>query len=209
MDFQLQINSYLYGTRFMVWLARTYGPEKLVEWVAGTTGGAALLRDAVHARLRHCRSRTAWARWIADERAFQQANLAAIRTVSRSRRARPHARGRWGRCRAPSTTRSGRTIYAAFNYPGVGGARRRDLRRRRARSSALVDIKGPRCSRSRRWRCDPDGRHALLHDRQQRLARSRRARPGDEEATHAACRMRASATWCSTAPTGRSGASGS
>ena len=25
-DFQLQINSYLYGTRFMVWLARTYGP---------------------------------------------------------------------------------------------------------------------------------------------------------------------------------------
>src|SRR5262252_10822505 len=37
-DFQLQINSYLYGTRFMVWLARTYGPEKVVAWVARRDG---------------------------------------------------------------------------------------------------------------------------------------------------------------------------
>src|SRR5688500_13286828 len=37
-DFQLQINSYLYGTRFMMWLANTYGPEKLLDWVKRQEG---------------------------------------------------------------------------------------------------------------------------------------------------------------------------
>ncbi len=32
-DFQVGANSYLYGTRFMSYLALTYGPEKLVEWL--------------------------------------------------------------------------------------------------------------------------------------------------------------------------------
>ena len=29
-DFQTGANSYLYGTRFMTWLAYTFGPEKLL-----------------------------------------------------------------------------------------------------------------------------------------------------------------------------------
>ena len=32
-DFQLQVNSYLYGTRFMTWLARTYSPEQVIAWM--------------------------------------------------------------------------------------------------------------------------------------------------------------------------------
>src|SRR2546428_1359251 len=32
-DFQLQVNAYLYGTRFMTWLALEYSPEKVVEWL--------------------------------------------------------------------------------------------------------------------------------------------------------------------------------
>ena len=51
-DFQLQINSYLYGTRFMMWLANTYGPEKLVEWVRRQEGSRALLRQPLPADLR-------------------------------------------------------------------------------------------------------------------------------------------------------------
>ena len=69
-DFQLQINSYLYGTRFMVWLARNYGPEKVVEWIGRREGSR-----AYYARqFRHVFGTTiedAWARWIADEAAFQ------------------------------------------------------------------------------------------------------------------------------------------
>ena len=32
-DFQGVTNSYLYGTRFMGYLANQYGPEKIIEWV--------------------------------------------------------------------------------------------------------------------------------------------------------------------------------
>src|SRR5437762_1586225 len=37
-DFQVEVNSYLYGTRFMTWLARRYTPEKLIEWVSRHDG---------------------------------------------------------------------------------------------------------------------------------------------------------------------------
>ena len=37
-DFQVEVNSYLYGTRFMTWLARRYSPEKLIEWVSRHDG---------------------------------------------------------------------------------------------------------------------------------------------------------------------------
>src|SRR6188768_3605545 len=77
-DFQLEINSYLYGARFMTWLARRYSPEQLIEWAARREGSrayyAAQFRKVFGVSLEQ-----AWAQWIADERIFQQANLAAIR----------------------------------------------------------------------------------------------------------------------------------
>ena len=33
-DFQVGSNSYLYGTRFITWLAYRYSPEQVVAWVA-------------------------------------------------------------------------------------------------------------------------------------------------------------------------------
>ena len=33
-----QINSYLYGTRFLTWLARTYSPEQVLDWMARKPG---------------------------------------------------------------------------------------------------------------------------------------------------------------------------
>jgi hypothetical protein len=33
-DFQLEINSYLYGTRFMSWLAHRHSPERLIAWTS-------------------------------------------------------------------------------------------------------------------------------------------------------------------------------
>ena len=37
-DFQIGANSYLYGTRFISYLAVVYGPEKVVAWVNRTPG---------------------------------------------------------------------------------------------------------------------------------------------------------------------------
>jgi hypothetical protein len=139
-DFQLQINSYLYGTRFMLWLARTYSPEKVVEWIARHEGSRAYYA----AQFRHVFGATieeAWRRWIVDERAFQEQNLSAVRKFPMTRSTDVTTRALGSVSRAYYDAAS-RTVYAAFNYPGVvahlgaidtaTGAVRR-----------LTDIKGP------------------------------------------------------------------
>src|SRR6185436_2318610 len=77
-DFQLEINSYLYGTRFITWLARRYSPEQVIEWTSRRDSSrayyAAQFRQVFSTSLDQ-----AWSSWIEDEKAFQTANLAAIR----------------------------------------------------------------------------------------------------------------------------------
>jgi len=77
-DFQTGANSYLYGTRFMTWLANTYGPGKLLEWI---TRGDNTKRyfGSRFKQVYGMGMNTAWKMWIADERKFQEANLAEIR----------------------------------------------------------------------------------------------------------------------------------
>ena len=50
-DFQVGVNSYLYGTRFMTYMAYRDSPEKLVDWVSREPGSKALLRLPVQARV--------------------------------------------------------------------------------------------------------------------------------------------------------------
>jgi hypothetical protein len=77
-DFQVGVNSYLYGTRFMSYLAYRYGPEKLIEWTGRQPGDAAYFgrqfRKVYAAPLDE-----EWARWIEFEKAWQRANLESIR----------------------------------------------------------------------------------------------------------------------------------
>ncbi len=116
-DFQLQINSYLYGTRFMVWLARTYGPDKVVAWVARRDGS----RGYYATQFRHVFGQTIeheWNRWIADERAFQQKNLEAVRQFPLTP-ARDLTRRALGSVSRAYYDPASRTVFAAFNYPGI------------------------------------------------------------------------------------------
>ena len=116
-DFQVEINSYLYGTRFMTWLARKYSPERVIEWTARREGSrgyyAAHFRKVFGVSLEQ-----GWAAWIRDEREFQLANLAAIRKfpITPYRDVTTRALGSVSRAYFDSASR---TIYAAFNYPGV------------------------------------------------------------------------------------------
>ncbi|HEY0872188.1 MAG TPA: hypothetical protein VGD94_01855 [Vicinamibacterales bacterium] len=139
-DFQLQINSYLYGTRFMMWLAHTYSPEKLLEWVKRQEGSRAYY--AAHFRNVFGRSlEDAWAAWIEWERAFQLKNLEAIRQYPTTQHRDVSSRALGSVSRAYYDPSAGK-IYAAFNYPGVVAhvgaidVETGDLER-------LVDIKGP------------------------------------------------------------------
>ncbi len=76
-DFQIGQNSYLYGTRFMSYLALTYGPQKVVDWTNRRDGTKAYYAsefkqvfgegiDAV------------WKKWIDFEHEFQKKNLERI-----------------------------------------------------------------------------------------------------------------------------------
>src|SRR5210317_1222438 len=77
-DFQVGVNAYLYGTRFMTYLSYRYSPEKLVEWLARGEGSERYYRKqfiAVYGKTLD----EAWVEWIEFEREFQRANLAEIR----------------------------------------------------------------------------------------------------------------------------------
>jgi hypothetical protein len=142
-DFQVEVDSYLYGTRFMTWLARRYSPEKLIEWVSRHDGS----RSYYSSQFSHVFGTSldeAWRSWIKDETTFQRGNLAAIRAypVTPYRDVVTHALGSVSRAYYDPADRR---IYGAFNYPGVlshvgaidtegGGG---------DRIKKLADIKGP------------------------------------------------------------------
>jgi hypothetical protein len=77
-DFQIGQNSYLYGTRFVTYVAMKYGPEKLIEWFNRTSGSkkyfATQFQNVFGLSLDQ-----AWGEWIAWEHDWQKANLALIR----------------------------------------------------------------------------------------------------------------------------------
>jgi hypothetical protein len=77
-DFQVGQNSYLYGTRFVTYLAAEYGPEKVIEWFNRTHGShryfKAQFESVFGVPLDH-----EWRRWIVKEHEWQRQNLERIR----------------------------------------------------------------------------------------------------------------------------------
>jgi hypothetical protein len=139
-DFQVQANSYLYGTRFMTWLARRYSPEKLIEWVSRGEGSRAYYASQF-ARVFGMPLEEGWQAWIEDERAFQQANLEAIRRYPLTPYSDVTARPLGSVSRAFVDAGAG-AIYAGVNYPGaVSNIARISLKT--GAVERLVDIKGP------------------------------------------------------------------
>jgi len=77
-DFQVGQNSYLYGTRFVTWLAMEHGPEKLIQWFDRTPES----RRYFSSQFRNVYGVSLddeWRRWIAWEHEWQKKNLALIR----------------------------------------------------------------------------------------------------------------------------------
>jgi len=154
-DFQLQINSYLYGARFMTWLARRYSPEQLIAWVSRRDGTrayyAAQFRNVFGVSLEQ-----AWRSWVADEHAFQTRNLEAIRQYPLTPHRDVTSRALGSVSRAFYDEEAGR-IYGAFNYPGVvahvGAISAED-----GHIDKLIDIKGPVIYTVTSLAYDPDAR---------------------------------------------------
>jgi hypothetical protein len=77
-DFQVGANAYLYGERFMSYIAWQYSPAKLVEWAARSEDGERNYKDEF-ARVFGLRLDEAWQDWVEFEHQFQAHNLEVIR----------------------------------------------------------------------------------------------------------------------------------
>jgi hypothetical protein len=139
-DFQLELNSYLYGTRFISWLVYEYGPQPFLRWYTRSEGSqaqyAAQFESVFGLPLTE-----AWLHWIDFEQEWQQRNLAAIRRypVTPHRDLSRHALGSISRT---CYDRRRQCLYAGLNYPGVV-AHIGAIDLKTGEVERLTDVKGP------------------------------------------------------------------
>ncbi|HWO88374.1 MAG TPA: hypothetical protein VNL98_04410, partial [Gemmatimonadales bacterium] len=118
-DFQTGVNSYLYGTRFVSYLALQYGNDSLLAWFNRAPGSRRYF--ATQFRRVYGRSlEEEWSRWIDWERAWQRANLEAIRRHPTTTARALTDRALGSVSRAYHDTATGR-ILVAVRYPGQVG----------------------------------------------------------------------------------------
>ena len=138
-DFQVGVNDYLYGTRFMSYLALKYGPDKFVEWQSRREGSKAFYAD----QFKHVFGRPlddVWDEWIAFEHEYQKANLAKIAQYPLTETAKLSATGLGSLSRGYVDAKTN-SLVAAFRYPGtIGFIGRMDLAT--GKLTKLQEIKG-------------------------------------------------------------------
>ena len=140
-DFRLESNSYLYGGRFMNYLAYQYSPEALIRWVSRTDGSKAYYASQF-ARVFGKPLEQVWQDWIAFEQDFQRRNIAEIRRypVTPYTDVSPRALGSLSRA---FVDHDAQLLYAGVNYPGtLGYVAAISLKDGSVRS--IHDIRGPR-----------------------------------------------------------------
>jgi len=115
-DFQVGVNSYLYGTRFISYLAYHYGLTKLKEFYSRTDSSrryfAAQFKQVYGIPIQE-----EWDKWIVWEDQFQQTNLNEIRKfpISTYRKISQKPLGSVSRQYYDPASRK---LLAAVNYPG-------------------------------------------------------------------------------------------
>ncbi len=116
-DFQAGANAYLYGTRFISYLALVYSPEKVIEWLERDEGSkryyASQFKQVFGKPLA-----TVWDEWIAWEKAFQTQNLARVNEEALTP-TQPLTKQTLGSISRAFITDDGRNMVGAFRYPGV------------------------------------------------------------------------------------------
>ena len=115
-DFQVGANSYLYGTRFVSYLALQYGPDKLIEWFRQSKESKSNFSPEFE-RLYKASLDDEWSRWIEWEHAWQKGNLDSVR-VNPVTKFRPISHEGLGSVSRAFYDSSAGALYVAINYPG-------------------------------------------------------------------------------------------
>jgi hypothetical protein len=156
-DFQVGVNDYLYGTRFYSFLALTYGPEKVIDWLSRPDGRAGYY-SAAFKQVFGKKLDAAWDDWIAFERQFQKEQLAKLSAypLTEVTHLSPQGLGSISRGFVDTKTNS---LIAAFRYPGtIGFVGRMDLAT--GKLTKLQEIKGMMLYKVTSMAFDPDARKA-------------------------------------------------
>ncbi len=115
-DFQVGVNSYLYGTRFVSYLAYHYGVDKLRDFYSRTDTSRRFYANQFK-KVYGTPIQQEWDKWIAWEHRFQQENLAQIRKVPETRYRKLTGKPLGSASRMHYDKDAGK-IYMAVNYPG-------------------------------------------------------------------------------------------
>ena len=115
-DFQTGANAYLYGTRFMDYLAFTYGPERLLAWWRRDAGSRRYYADQFQ-QVFGLSLNESWNRWIDFEHQFQRKNLQLVHEhpVTEFHDVTHKDLGAVSR---GYLSRDGSRLYMAVRYPG-------------------------------------------------------------------------------------------
>jgi hypothetical protein len=115
-DFQTGANAYLYGTRFMNYLALTYSPQRLLSWWRRDADSKRYYADDFQ-RVFGLPLDQSWQNWIAWEHGFQQKNLSAVNEHPVTQ-FRDLTRRDLGALSRSFLSADGSRLYAAVKYPG-------------------------------------------------------------------------------------------
>jgi hypothetical protein len=157
-DFQVGANSYQYGTRFMSYVALTYGPEKLNEWLRRSEDSKAFYAS----QFKHVFGKSlddVWNDWIAFENKWQEQNLAALAKypLTDVKHLSPRGLGSMSRGFVDEKTNS---LIAAFRWPGkIGFLGKMDLAT--GKITHLTDLDGMMLYKVTSVAFDPDTRTAF------------------------------------------------
>jgi hypothetical protein len=154
-DFQSGVNAYLYGTRFISYLAFEYSPQHVVDWLKRSDDSEAYYSKQF-LKVFGKSLEEAWNDWIAFEHEFQAANIESVRQHPLTPTSPLTARtlGSISRSFIDADTNE---MIGAFRYPGVvahvGVLSLADGSIRR-----VADIKGPMTYRVTSSAWDPASR---------------------------------------------------
>ncbi len=151
-DFQVGVNSYLYGTRFMSYLALEHGPMKVIEWLrrgANSERYYARQFEKVFGRSLPAE----WEDWINWEREFQRENLARVSQFPLTPVEDLASKG-LGSISRGFISPDGKKLLAGFRYPGVV-AHLGALDLASGSIEKFTDIKGPMLYRVTALAYDP------------------------------------------------------
>jgi hypothetical protein len=116
-DFQVGVNAYLYGTRFMNYLALEYSPEQLIEWLKrGEDSERYYAKQFNH--VFGSPLEAVWDDWIEFEHTFQEANLESVRKFPLTP-TRPVTKGGAGSISRSHHDPENNTLVGAFRIPGI------------------------------------------------------------------------------------------